>query len=482
MIMNDRRAALHFSNWLRQLFRGAANTLTMDWRTNKTYFFGGLLLLLTTFVVVVYYVNNPQPYVGPDSFEYIANAQRIAAHGQFVDSHRLPGFPLLIVLVFTLAGQGNMMAISIANGILFILATLEIYVIALLVLQRSWVAFLLGLLVGTNVVLLSFVKPIGSEALALWLVVTLALVAVLFARTLRIRYLWLVMACMLTLILTRLEWSYLPVPLFAYLVLVATRQGSTLRRPLLHALASVFLIYAVLGGYIFINATQNHFMGISDIQNINELGKVIQYNMQNEAPSQYATIAQTTNTFRSRGDINPYDLLEQHPELKDTHFALVGTYAQSIIEHHPVEFLAKSVPVLFSSLDYFYYESEVDPHGLLARPLFGMDFVFHVLYKLNLGFPLVAAAWIFLLCWRRTTRLLSVQAMGVLLLVVLYGIVMTTLGGYSSYIRFHTPFNPLLIVILWGSVLAGLLLIVRPGSPASTPEVSTAPREFVGRT
>lgn len=454
----------------------------MDWRTDKTYFFAGILLLITTLVVVVYYINNPQPFVGPDSFEYIANAQRIATHGQFVDPHRLPGFPLLIVLVFTLAGQGNMMAISIANGILFILATLEIYVIALLVLQRSWVAFLLGLLVGTNVVLLSFVKPIGSEALALWLVVTLALVAVLFARTLRIRYLWLVMACMLTLILTRLEWSYLPVPLFAYLVLVATRQGSTLRRPLLHALASVFLIYAVLGGYIFINATQNHFVGISDIQNINELGKVIQYNMQNEVPPQYATIAQTTNTFRSRGDINPYDLLDQHPELKDTHFALVGAYAQSVIEHHPVEFLAKSVPVLFSSLDYFYYESEVDPHGLLARPLFGMDFVFHVLYKLNLGFPLVAAAWIFLLCWRRTTRLLSVQAMGILLLVVLYGIVMTTLGGYSSYIRFHTPFNPLLMVILWGGVLAGLLLILRPGSSESAPEVSTETKEFVGRT
>lgn len=454
----------------------------MDWRTDKTYFFAGILLLITTLVVVVYYINNPQPFVGPDSFEYIANAQRIATHGQFVDPHRLPGFPLLIVLVFTLAGQGNLMAISIANGILFILATLEIYVIALLVLQRSWVAFLLGLLVGTNVVLLSFVKPIGSEALALWLVVTLALVAVLFARTLRIRYLWLVMACMLTLILTRLEWSYLPVPLFAYLVLVATRQGSTLRRPLLHALASVFLIYAVLGGYIFINATQNHFVGISDIQNINELGKVIQYNMQNEVPPQYATIAQTTNTFRSRGDINPYDLLDQHPELKDTHFALVGAYAQSVIEHHPVEFLAKSVPVLFSSLDYFYYESEVDPHGLLARPLFGMDFVFHVLYKLNLGFPLVAAAWIFLLCWRRTTRLLSVQAMGILLLVVLYGIVMTTLGGYSSYIRFHTPFNPLLMVILWGGVLAGLLLILRPGSSESAPEVSTETKEFVGRT
>ena len=72
--------------------------------------------------------------------------------------------------------------------------------------------------------------------------------------------------------------------------------------------------------------------------------------------------------------------------------------------------------------------------------------------------------------------------MGILLLVVLYGIVMTTLGGYSSYIRFHTPFNPLLMVILWGGVLAGLLLILRPGSSESAPEVSTETKEFVGRT
>jgi len=463
--MNDQRIAPRFSNWLRQLFRSATNTLAMDWRTDKTYFFAGILLLITTLVVVVYYINNPQPFVGPDSFEYIANAQRIATHGQFVDPHRLPGFPLLIVLVFTLAGQGNLMAISIANGILFILATLEIYVIALLVLQRSWVAFLLGLLVGTNVVLLSFVKPIGSEALALWLVVTLALVAVLFARTLRIRYLWLVMACMLTLILTRLEWSYLPVPLFAYLVLVATRQGSTLRRPLLHALASVFLIYAVLGGYIFINATQNHFVGISDIQNINELGKVIQYNMQNEVPPQYATIAQTTNTFRSRGDINPYDLLDQHPELKDTHFALVGAYAQSVIEHHPVEFLVKSLPLFPPSLTSYYDSIRPDIHGPFDEPLALMKFFDRILYQANVFFLLCIPLWLVLFCWRRLRTQQLPLEMGAIVLLASYALIITTLGGYrpDDYMRVHIVFDPLLIFVVWGSIFLGARLLWRRG-------------------
>lgn len=463
MITNDRGTALHGTNRPRQLFREATNTLIKDWRTSESPFFAALLVLITTLLVVIYYMNNPQPLEGPDSFEYIANAQHIVTYGQLVDPHRLPGFPLLIALIFALAGQGNIMAVSIANAALFILATLEVYVIALLMFRRSWVAFLIGLLVGTNVVLLSFVKPIGSEGPALWLVVSLALVAVLFVRTLRIRYLWMVTACTLALFLTRLEWMYLPVPLFAYLVLAAARQGCPLRRLLAHALVSVILLYAVLAGYIFINATQHDFVGVTDIQNINTLGKVLQYDMQNEAPSRYAALAQMTNVFHSHGGMNPYDLLVQQPSLKNNHFALIGAYSQSIIERHPAEFLVKSVPVGLWSLHYFYYESQVDPRGPFGYLLLGLQVVFHMLYILNIGLPLCAVIWIFLLCWRRTARLPSVQAVGVLLLLVLYGVALTTLGGYSSYTRFHTPFNPLLILVLWGGLLLpGLLLLVTP--------------------
>lgn len=461
MIVNDRRVALDFANWPRRVFRDAASILTRKWQTSRSFYFAGLLFLITTLLVVLYYMNHLQPSEGPDSFENIANAQRIAAHGQLVDPHRLPGFPLLIALMFALAGQGNVMAVSVANAVLFIFATLEIYVITLLVFRRRWVAFVIGLLVGTNLVLLSFVKAIDPEGLALWLLVSLALAAVLFVQTLRIRYLWLVTACTLGLFFTRAEWIYLPVPLFAYLMLVAARQNSALRGLLLHALVSVVLLYAVLAGYIFINATQYHFVGVTDIQNINAWGKVIQYDMQNEAPAEYASIAQITNTYQAHGGDNPYDLLEQHPEFKSNHFALVGAYTWSIIERHPGEFLMKSVPVALFPWRYFYYGSSADPQGSFGGLLVGLQSVFHMLYRLNIGFPLCAGAWIFLLCRRRTACLASVQAMGVLVLLVLYGIVVTTLGGYGSYTRLHMPFDPLLILVLWGSLLGGLLLVLQ---------------------
>src|SRR5260370_39374396 len=104
MMMNDRPTVLHLANWFRQVYRDAARTLTDDWRTNKYYFFAGVLVLITTLVVVAYYINHPQPEQYPDSVEYLNNAQRIQTHGQVVDPHRLPGFPLLITLVFALTG------------------------------------------------------------------------------------------------------------------------------------------------------------------------------------------------------------------------------------------------------------------------------------------------------------------------------------------------------------------------------------------
>jgi hypothetical protein len=145
------------------------------------------------------------------------------------------------------------------------------------------------------------------------------------------------------------------------------------------------------------------------------------------------------------------------------------------------EFLAKSGPLLVTSLGDFYYESRVDPQGPFGAPLFVMQIAFQNLYKLNVLCLLCAVAWIFLLFWRRTARLRSVQAMGAMVLLVLYGLVLTTLGGYGSYMRLHTPFNPLLIVIIWGFLLAGLLLLVRRGSRGIAYGVSTPTKQLVER-
>src|SRR5437667_12232075 len=185
-MMNEQRTLVHIADRQSQVSQGDGKTPVRD----RSYILAAILVLVTALVVVAYYINHPKPELYLDTGEYLSQVQLIQAHGQIIDPHRVPGFPLLITPIFALAGQGNVMAVSIVHAVLFVLSTLEIYVITLLMSRRTWIAFLIGLLVGTNITLLTFVKPILSEALTLWLVVSLALAAVLFVHTLRTRHLW----------------------------------------------------------------------------------------------------------------------------------------------------------------------------------------------------------------------------------------------------------------------------------------------------
>ncbi len=439
----------------------AWRALIDDWFTNKYIFFALLLVVVTTITIVIYYLNHPQVEPMSDTDSYLKVVQRIQTRFQFVDAWRLPGYPVLIVLVYTLAGNGNLAATSIVQAVLFVLAVLELYIIAALLLRRGWMAFLIGLLTGTNLVLLSFIKPIESEALALFLLVSLALVIVLHLYKLQTYTLWLVTVIILMLFLTRAEWIYLPIPLFTYFLLIAARRKAV-RRLLPHTLAALVVLYAILGNYIYINMVTNNFAGVVATQNLNAFGKVVEYRMQDEAPYQYAAVTKIVDSYLARGISDPYYILRHEPSLASHQEKLAGAYARAIIAQHPVEFLAKSAPLIFSSFLDFDSQSHV-----LAGPLGGLLLklqpLFRSLYTASMIFPLCAAFWIFLLFWQRTRQLRIVQAMAAISLLVLYGHVLTTLGGIDSYTRLHTPYGPLLILLVWGTFLKGILFILRHG-------------------
>src|SRR5205823_7296367 len=176
--------------------------------------------------------------------------------------------------------------------------------------------------------------------------------------TLHVRFLWLMTVITLVLFLTRPEWIYLPLPLFGYLLLLAARYGGV-RRVLSHVLLSLILLYTILGNYAYINTVQNGFPGVTIATNILAFGKVLQYDMQDEAPPQYRTARQLVDGYLARGIKDPYYIRDHELALSRDYDALAGAYAQAIIEGHSGEFLAKSVPLAFSSLTgFYYYESQ----------------------------------------------------------------------------------------------------------------------------
>jgi hypothetical protein len=474
---------------------------------------GILLILLTTLVVVAYYINHSQPESLADTTSYLYVVNLIQTHGQLVNYWRLPGYPLFIVFIYALAGQGNLAAVSIAQAVLFVMTVLELYVLGILVLRRAWFSFLVGLLVGPNLVLLSYVKPIMTEALALWLLTSLALAVVAFLATSRLLLLWLATLCLLALVFTRPEWIYLPILLFIYILLVARRERKgDLHRLLLHSLAGVALLYALLGGYLYVNATQNHFPQLTWIDNMNALGKVLQYNMQNEAPPQDAQYIRIIDSYVRQGILDPYRILAHQPLLSNDHAEAIGDISRSIIEHHPIEFLAKSVPVFFSSLTDFHMESAVIPAGPYGSPLQWLQNRFGALYRQGMIlFPICALLWLALFCWRAARTIITrhrgaplwsparlrnqgqsaeagdhkgaplqapfsspvakihqngetfMQGMGVILLLCIYGLFATVVGAYRGYdyMRIHVLFDPLMILVIVGTILLGVLLPVR---------------------
>jgi hypothetical protein len=451
------------SSKLRSVRDSISHWLIRDWQTHKYLFFSALLLLLTTIITTIYYANYPQAEPMPDTPAYLYVAYKLHLHPTWlVDAWRLPGYPLFIDFVYTLNGQNNLMAVSIVQAILFVLATMEIYVLAILVLKHTWMAFLIGVIVGTNVILISYIKPIMSEGLALWLVSTLALAVVYCVRTLRIHAFWLIVLCLIPLVFTRPEWVYLPVPLFAYLLLVALRRGSV-RRVLFNALLGLTCIYALVAVYIGVNTQRNHYPGLTAIENFNWLGKVLQYNMQDEVPPQLAQYGHQLDILVRETNLSPYVVLRRMPAFSKDDAQPAGNFARTIVLHHPVEFFVKSLPLFLPSLTHYYDTRSKEPSGPFSGFLASLTSFDRILYRANAFFLLCVPLWMFLLCWRKVKSHPLVLEMGAIVLLAFYALTITILGGYKfeDYMRVHIVFDALLIFAVWGSLFLGAQILHR---------------------
>jgi hypothetical protein len=432
--------------------------LARDWRGPRYLAWGSVVMTLTSLVTICYYANVPHPGMDPDTPAYVNQARAILDSGNVVDPARLPGYPLFIALLFLATGRGNLPMVSIAQAVLYVLALLELYVALCLMLRRGWVAALIVAPIAINTHLLSYVRPVLSEGLALFLIATLALAFVLLLRWSDPRVFWGMTLALLALVLTRPEWTYLPIPLYACLLILAARRGQ-LRRFLLSTALALTVLYGTLGGYVILNRTRNSCDCLTYISNVNLLGKVMQYRMVREAPPQYQAVTQLVERHVARGDVDPWNVIrEDYPPLHRDHFALAGEYSADIIRAHPVEFVAKSGPVVNDTLTTVNPFRPIDAHGPFATPLLAINGVISSLMRHGLPlFPLVGVGWLlWMLWWRRKPSLLA-EAMGLFALLGGYGLMLTVFGGYVYYARLRAPYTPLLLIVIWGSaVLAAL--------------------------
>jgi hypothetical protein len=442
-----------------------------EWK-DSPHFTGVLIVsILTTLFITVFYVNEPYPPGNPDTASYLTVAEKIKNDFTFTDVYRTPGYPLFIAIVFLIFGDGDLRFVSVAQAGLYLIAAIEIYVIAFLIFRRVWIATAVALIASVNTYQFSYAKGIIVEGFAMWTVVTLTLAIVLFLRRPSIRLLWLVAGALMLALMTRTEWMYVAVPLFGFL-LISTRGLGLTRRLARHALAAVAVFYGALGLYVYANGPKNGYGPFVVIPRIVGVGKVFQYRMQDDAPAKYDEWKGRINAFLGDGKVSPqglsdggpYDFADLYPEFSANFWKLSGEYSRDTILNAPGEYLWHTIKFADAAHKYHWDFGAIHQQRIFAGTLNGLQAVSRQTYKTYRFFPLFAlgclALWLLALFrWKGYHR--RIHMIACLSFLGLYQLFVVTAGGYADWPRLYMTLNPTRIIVVFGPTLLGLSWLAR---------------------
>ena len=427
---------------------------------------GALIVgVLTSVFVSAFYINYPEPRVNADTPSYLAVAENIRENGTFTDPFRLPGYPLFISLMFLVFGNDNLQALSIAQGVLFVITAIEIYVITYLITRRVWIASTVALIASVNTDQLSYAQGVIVEGFALWTVVTLALAIVLFFTRPGARALWLVAGALLLALMTRPEWLYVAVPLFAFIVISARRLDVAWRLMALHACAAVAVIYGIVGVYMYANGSEKSYGPFVVMPRVNSLGKIMQYRMQHDAPAEYADVTRRIDAFLARKDVAaPYEFIAENPDLGANYWRLAGDYARTTIRNAPFEYIQKTLELTHSATLYRRSFGGIDRTGPFSRELSYIETQSARVHDKYRYFPAIAIvcliAWLGIVVrgYRAPRAVFMVAALAFL---GLYQLFVVSAGAYADWPRLFTPLNPVRVIVIFASTLVALALLAR---------------------
>lgn len=386
----------------------------------------------------------------PDSAQYLADAGAILTHFQFVDALRTPGYPAFLAASFALTGGVHLTAVVIAQTVLVLVTTAEVYVLAYLVWKRRALAATIAAVLGINPLIANYERAILSETLAYWSMVTLFLIYVRLVRAPRLRtYGWFAVILVVA-ILVRPQFIYLPIALAIPLVLQWHQHGHLRARGTTLAV-SLTLVYVIVVGYVGANGAVTGYAGLSDISNLNLFGKVLEYRMEylpdagtdpRFAQFHSDVIGYLQHTSHTSVVSQVWDFVAKNPQYDAHYWAIYGTYSERLIEHHPLMYLelsahevisvATAPPLVFAVMPYM-------PPWVVAL--------------IVLGTTIWAAYWLIpALLIRATARFWlvgtaeSVVELG-LLLAVVCNIVLCAFTDFTEFGRLRMPLDWAMIAL-----------------------------------
>jgi len=381
--------------------------------------------------------RRPLTYQLPDSPSYVALASRSISHpslSALFDSYRTPGYPAFLALVGACQGQVAGDWVAWTQAALMVVTAFELYALTCGLTGSRFAAAVAGIAFATNVRLLDWERLVMTEALAVFLVTTMALAFWLWMR--RHGRSWAVAFCLVSMYtcLTRPSLLYLPICL-ALAVLVSNRQRWS--EVLLVSLA----VYLPVLGYAAVNDRLHPHAGLSAVSNINLLGKVLEYQMQGEGDAaRFPSVSKGISSLH-RGDADPYHILQADPGALGVNYVDAAAFSEGVITRQPGEYLTRSAADFLAqgvAVPYAYIPSgrfEWATRGLAAYAL--------IAYAAYPSLPLLVAG--LGLLWRRLDREVAL-GVGALLVAVIGSLATNALFTYVDFARLRTPVDALAFV------------------------------------
>jgi hypothetical protein len=426
------------------------------------------LLIVTGGVALVHVfalLHHPTTIASTDGDEYLGVANSILTTGNFFDPLRTPGYPAFLALVFLIRGAHDITAVFVAQIALVIAATYEIYLLVARLTKQRYLASVTALLVGCNLFVLQWEFAIRVEALAFWTLVTLFLVAERLLHGLRPWALVLFGVLLFFAIMVRPFDILIPALMISALALRGIWIGEWRAHVLRLGLVFV-LVYGAILGYTQLNGLVTGYAGLSYASNVNLLGKVMEYRLQDLPVSPELTPVQrdTAQYVQDQGSEpwsltgRPWAFARQYGYDRDF-YEPVGAYGRYVILHYPQYFVPatlRETVTVWSSLPLPYIKFDYQRGGFTFITL-----SLRVYWLAFLVLP-VAALLALVRLWKNPRDPLTFM-LTLLPATSLITIALAAAGSYDEPLRSRFPADWIPIVLL---ILTGwwVWTLARPGA------------------
>ena len=348
-----------------------------------------LLIICAVTVRVLFVVFNPPTNMLSDSYGYYDIGNNILNHptlSTVINQYRLPGYPIFLSSIVTLT-QGDQSPINnlearwitVPQNILGIVSCVFLFCMLLTLSIPKSLAFGVSLFQAMNITIFSWEWVVMPEAIAQVILIGMIYILIqLIYSPSKTKYVAFG-------ILGLLGWLVRPnliiVPIISLIILFPTIRNKRLLW--IHfTILILSIIFPLL--YVWGNISFHGYSGISQVNEIDLLGRILEFNLPLEAGKQQKDLYKSITAYQKTTKMpSPYEYMTKIDPSVDVNLLTtqdLPKFDRTIISHNVVQYVfqaVKSIPTIFSDSDIYINGT---PQNLLYDLFYSLQIIYNTVW------------------------------------------------------------------------------------------------------